>query len=144
MKYTLHLQNRTEPIEMEDDKILCNDVFMPWEDNPHKVQLWVLGNEYGPLAALWADGASDAMDELIDSGRGDSFLIDAADLGDYRTCGTDEEPEYEDVTFLGNASEPCDTQYLWLTEVVLKPERDCRLLCGFAYAQGAGRETLAQ
>jgi hypothetical protein len=142
MKYSLYLQDRKEPIEMDDKDILCNDVTLPWEYDPRKVRLWVIGNEYGPLVALWADGASDAMDELIDSGKGDSFLIEPKDLEDYRT-GEDSEgnPGY-DVCFLGNAGEPCDTEYLWLSEVVLKPERDYKLLCALAYAQGAGQDTL--
>lgn len=55
----------------------------------------------------------DALDEAVDRGKLDSLLISDSELPDYQT-GTDSEgyPEYDGITYLGNASEPFDQETL--------------------------------
>ena len=48
----MEIKLRNNTIELEDERILTNDVTFQNEYNPHKVQLWVIGNEYGALCAV--------------------------------------------------------------------------------------------
>lgn len=91
------------------DRITANDVFFPWgRFNPHRVCLWVIGNELGPLGAVWAGCESDALDELVDAGLGDSLLLD------------DPAEEDDDSHCLGNAGEPADLTHAWMGNVDLE------------------------
>ena len=121
------LSPRTASIEVE--KVLCNDVVLPWESHPHSMRLWVIGNEFGAVCAVWASHEQDALDAMVDEGLGDSFLI---------TDGTDT----EDSALLGNAGEPADLDHCWMGEVDWDEKRDVRLLCRFAEARGACLEYL--
>lgn len=124
-------------VELADANVLCNNVVFPWEFNPHKVKLYLIGNEFGAVAAVWADSEQNAWDELIDSGLGDSFLVAEDDIDA-------EALERGDYTCLGNASEPCNLDYAWMQEVRLDPALDYQLLCAFAEARGAGQTTLSE
>ena len=55
-------------IELPDESILCNNIILPWEFNPHKVHLYAIGHEFGAVGAVWASHEQDALDELVDSG----------------------------------------------------------------------------
>ena len=123
-------------IELQDESILCNNIILPWEFNPHKVHLYAIGHEFGAVGAVWASHEQDALDELVDSGLGDSFLISKED----QTSAS--EDEREDWSFLGNAGEPCDLNNAWIQEVRIDPSQDCQLLCAFAEARGACQNTL--
>jgi hypothetical protein len=123
-------------VELDDERIACNNVILPWEFNPHKCRLWVIGNEFGAVGAVWADCEQDAFDELVDQGMGDSFLVSEEDQADAS------EEEKEDWAYLGNAGEPCDLANAWIQPVRLSEPEDCRLLCLFAEARGACMETL--
>ena len=116
-------------IKLADKKILCNDIKFPWEYNPHKIRLFVIGNEYGPLGALWASNEQEALDELVDQGLGNALLIDEKDA-------TEETPR------LGNASEPACLDYVWIAEVRLDEKEDLKLLVTFAKARGSLADTL--
>ena len=122
--------------ELEDSEILCNNVILPEEFNPHNVRLWVIGNEYGPMCALWADCEQGALDELIDQGRGDSFLVSE------ETQKEASEEEREGWAYLGNAGEPCDLSHAWLAPVEFEPSRDWKFLCKLAEARGQNSSTL--
>jgi hypothetical protein len=119
-------------IELENDRILCNDVHLPHcRINYHNVRLWVIGNEFGALCAVWASNEQDALDEACDAG----LLAGLA-------C---EEPENEDddeVTRLGNAGEPHDLTYAWLQTVRLDGAQDWELIARFAEARGGCADTL--
>lgn len=132
-KITLYLDGKHD-VQLEADRILANNVILPGEYNPHKVALWVIGNEYGPLGAVWAESMDDAFDELVDAGLGGGLLID--DDGD------EDENDDDGITRLGNAGEAADLTYAWAQVVVFAPARDWQLLCAFAEARGAGDETL--
>ena len=135
MKFTLHLKQNLPfasnvPItELDGDRILCNDIVLPTETHPYNIQLWVIGNEYGALGAVWAGNEQDALDALVDAGLGDGLLIDAKDAD-------------EETTYLGNASEPADLQHAWLAPVEWDYARDIILLLKLAFAQGANADTL--
>jgi hypothetical protein len=113
-------------IEIEAERVLANDVTLPWEFNPHNVRLWVIGNEFGALGAVWASHEQDALDTLVDENLGDSLIVEEADWS-------------EDGTRLGNAGEPCDLTNVWIQ---LADLTDCRLLCAFAEARGAAENNL--
>ena len=142
MKHTLILRQSgpfaSSPrfAELEDSDILCNNVVLPEEFHPYNVRLWVIGNEYGALCALWADCEQDALDELIDQGKGDSFLVSE------ETQKEATEEEREEWTGLGSASEPCDLSHAWLAPVEFEPARDWKVLCRFAEARGQNSDTL--
>lgn len=123
-------------IELENEKILCNNVVLPWGFNPHSVRLYVIGNEFGALGAIWADCDQEAFDILVDESLGESLLVSAEDQEKA------DESEREEWAHLGNAGEPCDLTNVWVQLVRLEPTLDCQLLCAFAYADGAGQTTL--
>ena len=118
-----------EYCELSPERIACNDITLPGEYNPHNVRLWVVGNEYGALGAVWAGSEQDALDELVDQGLGDGLLIDEADAD-------------EETARLGNAGEPACLDYAWLRVVDLSPAR-WRLLVALAECRGLSADTLA-
>jgi len=116
-------------VSLPDERILTNDVTLECDFNPHNTRLWVIGNEFGALGAVWADCEQDALDELVDSDLGDGLLIDEADAD-------------EESARLGNASEPANLDYAWMATVKLDPAKDLKLMLAFAEARGAGQSTL--
>jgi hypothetical protein len=146
MKYTLHTLpvnggafncQPARSIELEGERILCNSVFVPILHGSRATQpLWVIGNEYGALCAVFADHEQDALDEATDKGWMDSFLVSAED----QEAAT--EAEREEWAHLGNAGEAADLSYCWLQRVGFDGGRDCLLVAALAYANGAGLDTL--
>jgi hypothetical protein len=133
-KITLHTAANCmhiNTVELEPGRILCNDVILPLEFNPHNKRLWVIGNVYGPVCAVWADGEQDALDEMVDAGMGDSFLVSNEDAFKM------DEAERDELAQLGNAGEYADLTDAWMAEVVFEPSRDWQLLCKFAEARGS-------
>ena len=122
--------------ELAPEFILCNDVILPGDFNPHNTRLWCIGNEFGAVGAVWASCEQDALGELIDNGLGNSFLVSEEDQK------TATEEESEEWASLGNAGEPCDLTDAWLAPVKFEPARDWKLLCQFAEARGACADTL--
>lgn len=116
-------------IELEPERVLCNDVRLPGESHPYNLRLWVIGNEFGALGAVWAACEQDALDELIDSGLGDGLLIEEEDADD-------------ETARLGNAGEPANLDNAWMQTVAFDPARDWKVLCKFAEARGACAKTL--
>ena len=144
MKTKLHLKPHdggpfncmpAREVELDGDRILTNNVVFPWEFNPHRVRLFVIGNEFGAIAAAWAESIQDALDEAMDADLLTSFLVDDADK-----LTAD---ELEDCRRLGNAGDLVDLTNAWIQEVDLNPENgNVRLLVAFAEARGAGNERL--
>ena len=114
---------------LKPDRILCNNIVFPWEFNPNNARLWIIGNEYGAVGAVWADCESDAIDELIDAGLGDGIRID-------------EEDADEDTLRAGNYGDPIDSEHLWIEAHKFDKVRDFDLLMAFAEARGACQDTL--
>lgn len=109
---------------------------MPWGFNPHSVRLWVIGNEFGALCAVWADCEQDALDEAVDANFLDSLQVDEAEFAQMP------EDEQDEFARLGNAGEPFDLSNVWIQTVRLSEKEDCQLLCALSYASGACQTTL--
>jgi len=108
--------------------VLCNDITLPGDFNPHNTRLWVIGNEYGVLGAVWAGNEQDALDELVNANLGQALLIDENDADEDSAC-------------LGNAGEPACLDNVWLAEVEFQPPRPGRAPA-FCRGTRAGEETL--
>lgn len=125
MKYTLHAQQAPAvPHELDAACILTNDVSLPWERHYHNMRLWVIGNEFGALCAVWASCEQDALDEAADT----DLLAGLS--------AEDEDDECECIQRLGNHSDPYNMSYAWISKVILDEIRDVRLLCLMAEARG--------
>ena len=135
MKTTLSLN--ALDVELDDSRILCNDVMLPHDrTNYHGVKLWVIGNEYGALCAVWASHEQDALDEACDAGLLGGLAIEESDVD------SDEEDGREGVALLGNAGEPHDLTNAWMQTVRLDGAQDWELIARFAEARGACQDTL--
>ena len=149
MKHALHLfaviggPFRCAPamsVELDDDRIMadgsdCSACF-PWESycGRTRPRLWVVGNEYGALGAVWARNEGDALNELVNRDLGGGLLVDC----------TPEEAEEMEYVPLGNAGEWADLTYAWCRAVEFDPKRDIALICAICRAAGAGVNVLAK
>lgn len=116
-------------IELDGERVLANNPIFPGEFNPHNVRLWVIGNEFGALGAVWADCEQDAFDTLVDEGLGDGLLVDEKDAD-------------EECARLGNAGEPANLDNVWICQVRLLWGDDAKVIAGFAEARGIGADSL--
>jgi len=121
--------------EVEPERIAVNDVRLPGETG--HARLWVVGNEYGPMGAVWATDMQEALDELVDRDLAGGILVDEDSL-----AGMSEE-EVEALALLGNAGEYADLTNTWLYAVEWDPARDWYTLCKLAEARGAGANFLS-
>jgi len=122
-----------QPIPVEADLVLANDDVFEGEPGADRVKLWLCSNEYGPMGAVWARSANDALDELVDRDLAAGIQVDESSL-----TADDEER----IARLGNHGTPCDLSNTSVTPVVFNPARDWLLLCKFAEARGAGHDNL--
>jgi hypothetical protein len=136
LKQSLPFASAPVCAELEPERILCNDVTLPTESHPYNMRLWVLGNEYGAMGAVWASCGQDAIDELIDVGLADGILIDE----ESQARLTDD--DCQELSRGGNAGEPYDNTHLWIAEVAWDTVRDLKTLLKFAEARGAGEDNL--
>lgn len=134
---TITLPIKHGNIEVKKEDILCNDIILPGEFNPHNKRLWIIANEYGILAALWANNEQNALDELVNRDMGKSLLVNEDTLKNMT------EEEQNALASLGNASEPCDLANVDVVPIAFDPSRDYKLLYKFAEARGAGIERLS-
>ncbi len=137
LKQNLPFAQNPRVVELKDEQILCNNIILPGEFNPHNVRLWVIGHEFGPVAAVWASCEQDAFDELVDQGFGDCFLVkqEVFDKMSFQ--------EQQETTALGNASEPCDLSTAWIAEVEFDKTRDFDILIQLAKASVYNIKSLA-
>lgn len=119
-----------EEVELDPKRILCNNVILPWGFNPHNVRLFVMGNEFGAMGAVWASNDQEAFDELCDADLAGGIMVEEGDA-DEDYCAR-----------IGNASEPADFTHAWIAEVRLDPSQDCELICKFAVADATCQPTL--
>ena len=122
--------------ELSPDRVRCNDVILPLEFNPNAVGLWIIGNAFGAVGAVWAGCEQGALDKLVDCGLGKCFLVSEVD----QASATEEESE--EWAHLGNAGEACDLSDAWMGRWEIDVKRDWQLLCAFAEARGACADTL--
>lgn len=122
-------------VELANDRILCNNVMLPHDRcNPRGVCLLVIGNEFGPLCAVWADCEQDALDTACDAGLLAGLACDEPTNPD--------SDEGVDFVRLGNAGGPHDLAYAWIQTVRLDGAKDWELIARFAEARGACADTL--
>jgi len=137
LKQNLPFSPAPRIVELEDDRIALNDIHLP-SDRPYlpsydssTPRLWVIGNEYGALGAVWASNEQDALDELVDQNLAAGLAIDEKDAD-------------EETARLGNAGEPHDLTHAWLSPVEFDKVRDFNLLMKLAEARGAGLDFLSK
>ena len=109
------------------ERITCDDVIFDQEYNPNKVALWVIGNEYGAICAVWA-AEHEALHVACDAD-----LLGGLAVSDDDAAEAEREHDGGGIMRLGNASEPFDSNYAWMRRVWLTPLQE-RL---FAEARGA-------
>ncbi len=121
-------------VTISDDCVLTNDVTFPHEFTPHNVMPWVIFNEFGPICLSWADCEQNALDEALDGGKLDSFVVEPEDIdSDLLANGF--------YTHLGNASEITDLSYCSMETIDLN-DQDIKLIIALAEARGAGYDNL--
>lgn len=91
-------------------KIANKDEFIPkGKYNPHKVQGYFIGNEFGILCVAYASSEQGALDAAVDSGCLNSEIMTDCDYSEYLANGWT-----DSFTYAGNAAEPIWTEYLWI------------------------------
>lgn len=132
--------SKTDSTTLDASRVLTNDVVLDGEYNPHNVSLWLVLNEYGALAAVWAGNEQDALDLAVDEGLLDSCSVEGPVSFDEKEQGYFDE-DGAAVTLLGNAGEPFYLDNIGMRRV---PQSDMpvNLLVAFAEARGAGASTL--
>jgi hypothetical protein len=115
-------------VEVEAENVHANDVILPHENHPHNCRLFVFGNEFGTLGAVWGYTEKDALDYACDEGMFNQDLMEPGD------------DEGDGVYTLGNASERFNLGiYFWIRDGV---SYDSQVACMFAEARGAMANTL--
>lgn len=96
-------------VEIDDNMVVDVQDFIPaGEYNPHNVRPFVLGDEFGVFAIVFASHEQEAIDKAIDSGKMDGMKVSDEDL---ENASEDELGEY---ICGGNASEYFYQDYLWI------------------------------
>ena len=130
--------------ELKPEKILTNDVCFPWEGHPSRPKLWLIGNEFGAIAALWAGCEQDALDALCDQGlSGGLSATDEPERPEVSNHDDEHDLWEARITRLGNAGEPHNLDDLWMATVNLE-EATPELLCKLAEARGANVDNLSE
>lgn len=124
----------TGQFTLEGKRMIANNVIIPGEYNPHNVGVWVIGNEFGPIAMVWAESLQDALDEAVDQN-----LMDSEQVPDEEFAKMTED-EKEDLAFLGNASEPFHQDYLWAERINRRDNPE--LMAAFAEAHEETKDHL--
>jgi hypothetical protein len=125
--------------DLEPRDIVCNDVILPSEFdhasryNRHNVSMWLIGNEYGAVCAIFASHEKDALDSACNIGMMEEFLIHKDS-----TTGLYD----KDGTTLGNDGKLHDLDHCWVAEADLQAERDIKLIVKLARADEAGHDHL--
>ena len=140
MKYQLKLKqnlpfaNCPTLADLDDVKVLCNDVNLPehieHSYNPHNVRMFAIGHTFGASCAVFASCEQDALDNAVDADLMDWCLSETQDYDD------------ENLTPLGNASELFDLGEVWIGEVEFDAARDIKLIVALVRASENGNETL--
>ena len=151
MKYTLHLAPvnggpfsclPARSVELEDERITatgadCSACYPGSGNSMRDSFLYVIGNEFGALGAVWATNDQDALDELVDRDLAGGILVDDEPE-------TDSEYEENGYSRLGNAGELCDLTNVWMQKVAFEPVRDIELIVALAKADGANVSFLSE
>lgn len=130
-------------VELSPDLIAMDGAIFPGSFNPHKVRLWVLGDIFGAICAVWADCEQDAWDNACDAGFLDSYQIEETDPDLKRNDETGEETldNSLELMLLGNASEPFAFDQAWTATAPWHKQSLAVQIC-MAHAIGATADTL--
>lgn len=97
--------------QFDDSDVVDPSAYIPkGEYNPHNVRPFLLHEEGFTIAVVFASCLQDAIDEAVDAGKLDRFMISPKDMADYGE-------EEEGVSRLGNAGEPFDIESLGIVEL---------------------------
>ena len=80
------------------------------ETNYRNSRPWLLHDQGFTLAVVFASCEQDAVDEAVDAGKLNRFMIAEGDMADYGDEG-------EGIAYLGNAGEPFDIESLGIIEL---------------------------
>ena len=125
-----------QEFELKGEQVLANEVVFSHERHPYNMRLWVIGNEYGPLAAVWASHEQDAFDEACNADLLDGLMLDAETVVE-----REDEHDGEGIMYLGNASEPFDSIYAWIKEAPIELQL-AEVQLAFAEARGGCYDNL--
>lgn len=117
-------------MELTDSKVVNIDSYIPaGEYNPHNVRPWALHDQFGLIAIAFAYSAQDALDEIVDAGKLDSYMVKPEEI---------EEDREEEYAYLGNAPEPFDLgDYVRLITLKNPPLSFCTLYEAFCNGKEA-------
>lgn len=103
------MHTKFNEISFSDNDISNFEDWIPdGEYNPHNVRPWLLHDHGFCVAVVFADCLQDALDIAADDNRLNGFFLTDEDLKDYKD---------DDITYLGNASEPFDISTLGVIEL---------------------------
>ena len=106
-----------------DEDVVNPDAYIPkGEYNPHNVHPFLIHNEYGTLAVVFADCEQDALDEAADAGKLKGHALSNEDVEEWNKDGRE-----EDITYLGNASEPYSLDYIGIVPLPNPPFSCCAM-----------------
>ena len=130
--------------KLDADKVMTDDITMRHEHQIGYSQLWLIGNEFGPICAVWAATTQEALDAAVDADMLDSLLIDENDICKQDpTIARDSLSGYRSDEYIraGNASEAFSSVYLW---VKLAPigEQTTLVQIRFAECRGAAVDNM--
>jgi hypothetical protein len=94
----------------DSDIVNLDDWIAKGEFNPHNVRPWLLHDHGFAVAVVFADCLQDAIDEAVDAGKMDRYLIAESDLKDYGDDG-------DGISYLGNDGQPMDIESLGAIEL---------------------------
>jgi hypothetical protein len=98
-------------VTVRPENVLTGNIDM---QERYGIHFYVIGHEFGALVAVWSYGDQDALDDAVDAGKMDAFMVSDEDFRDMN------EREREELAYLGNASEPFDLTNAWMERVDLK------------------------
>lgn len=110
------IQTEHGSMDVWDELVVNPGDFDSWN------HLYLIHNEYGSLALVFANCESDALDEATDNGNLKSHKVFESDLSEMT------EEEKEDLLYCGNASEPYDQANLGMIEIPVPKFSLCKLL----------------
>jgi hypothetical protein len=116
------LDKGLHPIRLTDADLVNPEAYDQDDaGKPHRPgaeKLWLIHDHGVTVCLVFAGCEQEALDIAVDENRMDRFQVAEADLEDYRT-GTDSEgnPEYEGITYLGNACEPFDLETVGIVQI---------------------------
>ena len=94
-------------IILKESDIWVDNFIVPFSYNPHGTKFFIIGHEVGAICGLFANHEQDALDSMVNHNY-EQFIVDNAD---YEKMTNEEK---DNLSYLGNASEPCNLDYCWI------------------------------